>query len=47
MSLFAIKQQPDFEVYTSPIQRINDAVMVHDRAVILNIIIQNEITLKC
>lgn len=46
MSLFAITQQPEFEVYTSPIQRVNDAVVVHDRAVILCIIIQNENNFK-
>lgn len=49
MSLFAITQQPDFEVYTSPIQRVNDnnaLIVVYDRAVILCIIIQNENNFK-
>lgn len=38
-SLFAITQQPDFVEYISPTQRINDAVVVHDRVCI---IVQNK-----
>lgn len=45
-SLFAIPQHTDFVTYNSPIQRLNDAVVVHDRVVILCIITQNENNIK-